>query len=59
MRIPLDRVEENFYVLKIADVKSIFADAKSILQLSRRQKNADVKNSELERLDTTYHIQFH
>ena len=50
MRIPLDRVEENFYVLKIADVKSIFADAKSILQLSRRQKNADVKNSELERL---------
>ena len=51
MRIPLDRVEENFYVLKIADVKSIFADAKSILQLSRRQKNADVKNSELERLN--------
>ena len=39
-----------YFILKIADVKSAFADAKMILQISRRHFFTDVKNSEVERL---------
>ena len=46
-----------YFILKIADVKSAFANAKMILQLSRRHFFADVKNSELEQIrKTAYHI---
>ena len=34
---------ENYIFLKIADANSIFADVKSIIQLSRRHFFADVK----------------
>ena len=37
--------------LKIADANSIFADAKSIMQLPRQHFFADVKKIELERLN--------
>ena len=43
---------EKYNFLKIADANSIFADVKSIIQLSRRHFFADVKSFELERLNT-------
>ena len=43
---------EKYNFLKIADVNSIFADVKLIMQLSRRHFFADVKWFELERLRT-------
>ena len=43
---------EKYNFLKIADLNSIFADLKSIMQLSRRHFFADVKLFQLERLKT-------
>ena len=41
---------EKYYFLKIADANVIFADVKSILQLSHQHFFADVKEFEIERL---------
>ena len=41
-RCLIEYLEKNFF-LKIAEANSIFADAKSIMQLSRRHLFANVK----------------
>ena len=35
--------EEFYFILKIANMKSAFADAKMILQLSRREKKFELE----------------
>ena len=50
---------EKYNFLKIADVNSIFANVKSITQLSRQHFFADVIYFELERLIILHNGHFH